>query len=102
MRRKCPERADYGLCETDDERNARDYGLTLPTWDKQAGWLCWTCGEEVAGEVIRCDGSLYPVTAIPPLPLHDWRFNGDDPYTVCARCGERRDAITGKSLGAVQ
>ena len=28
---------------------------------------------------------------------HDWRFDGDDPYVICA-CGERRDALTGKPI----
>lgn len=28
--------------------------------------------------------------------LHSWIFDGDDPYIVCAFCGERRDAISGK------
>lgn len=30
---------------------------------------------------------------------HAWRFDGDDPYTVCAYCGERRDSLTGRVFG---
>jgi len=33
-------------------------------------------------------------------PLHSWVFDGDDPYIVCAFCGERRDALTGRVLTA--
>jgi hypothetical protein len=29
---------------------------------------------------------------------HDWRFDGDDPYIVCA-CGERRNVLTGQIPG---
>lgn len=31
---------------------------------------------------------------------HSWVFDGDDPYVVCAYCHERRDALTGKVIGA--
>jgi hypothetical protein len=31
-------------------------------------------------------------------PLHSWRFDGDDPYIICAFCNEMRDALTGKVL----
>ena len=31
-------------------------------------------------------------------PWHSERFDGDDPYTVCVYCGERRDALTGRVL----
>lgn len=34
-----------------------------------------------------CDGTPHHPQAIPPLPLHDYRWMGDDPYTECARCG---------------
>lgn len=34
-------------------------------------------------------------------PFHSWQFDGDDPYIVCAFCGERRDALTGKRVGGV-
>src|SRR5690625_2339140 len=43
---------------------------------------------------LRCDGTPHPEGAIPPLSEHDYRWDGDDPYVVCARCGERRDALT--------
>jgi hypothetical protein len=35
-----------------------------------------------------CDGTPHSPQAIPPLPFHDWRWMGDDPYTECARCGQ--------------
>jgi hypothetical protein len=31
-------------------------------------------------------------------PKHSWRFDGDDPYTICVYCGERRDAFTGRVI----
>ena len=31
---------------------------------------------------------------------HAWRFDGDDPYIVCAKCGERRDALSGRTVFA--
>jgi hypothetical protein len=31
-------------------------------------------------------------------PKHSWRFDGDDPYVVCAYCGEVRDAISGRQI----
>ena len=43
---------------------------------------------------LRCDGTPHPEGAISPLSEHDYRWDGDDPYVVCARCGERRDALT--------
>lgn len=30
---------------------------------------------------------------------HAWQFDGDDPYVLCAWCGERRDALTGRTIG---
>lgn len=30
--------------------------------------------------------------------LHAWKFEGDDPYTVCVYCDELRDALTGQVL----
>src|SRR5690625_7247204 len=44
---------------------------------------------------LRCAGTPHPEDAIPPLSEHDYRFDGDDPSVGCARCGERRDALTG-------
>ena len=29
---------------------------------------------------------------------HSWRFDGDDPYTICHYCGEIRDALTGRVI----
>lgn len=29
---------------------------------------------------------------------HSWVFDGDDPYTICVFCGERRDALTGRAV----
>lgn len=29
---------------------------------------------------------------------HSWGFDGDDPYVVCAFCGERRDALSGRKM----
>ncbi|MBO9555577.1 DUF4326 domain-containing protein [Cellulomonas sp.] len=29
---------------------------------------------------------------------HDWRFDGDDPYTVCTWCGLTTEALTGRVL----
>lgn len=29
---------------------------------------------------------------------HSWRFDGDDPYIVCAYCDQVRDARTGKVI----
>ena len=34
-----------------------------------------------------------------PDGRHSWRFDGDDPYVLCAFCGERRDALSGKVIG---
>lgn len=31
-------------------------------------------------------------------PKHSWEFDGDDPYIVCAWCGEKRDAISGRVM----
>ena len=31
---------------------------------------------------------------------HGFLFDGDDPYVVCAWCGERRDAITNRLIGS--
>ena len=45
-----------------------------------------------------CDGTPHSPSAIPPLPLHDWRWDGDNPVLVCARCGEYRDALTGQTI----
>ena len=33
-------------------------------------------------------------------PWHAWKWDGDDPYVLCVYCGERRDALTGKSIVA--
>lgn len=30
---------------------------------------------------------------------HSWVFDGDDPYIICAFCGERRDALSGRVIG---
>jgi hypothetical protein len=27
-------------------------------------------------------------------PKHSWRFDGDDPYVICAFCGQVRTALT--------
>lgn len=45
-----------------------------------------------------CDGQPHSPTAIPPLPLHDDRWSGDDPYLECRRCGLIRDSRTGRVL----
>lgn len=34
-----------------------------------------------------CDGTPHAPDAIPPLPFHDWRFDVDNPWSICARCG---------------
>lgn len=44
---------------------------------------------EVCPKPIRGDGSK-----------HSWRFDGDDPYVICAGCDEMRDAITGRVVRA--
>jgi hypothetical protein len=31
-------------------------------------------------------------------PLHSWRFDGDDPYTVCVFCDEMRDTLSGRTI----
>jgi hypothetical protein len=41
-----------------------------------------------------------PRSEVCPVPVrkdtdgHSWKFDGDDPYVVCAGCDEVRDAIT--------
>lgn len=35
-----------------------------------------------------CDGTPHSPAAIPPLPFHDWRFDMDNPWVKCARCGK--------------
>ena len=34
-------------------------------------------------------------------PFHSWCFDGDDPYVVCAFCGERRHALSGRVIPEV-
>lgn len=29
---------------------------------------------------------------------HAWRFDGDDPYIVCAWCAQCQDALTGRVI----
>jgi hypothetical protein len=29
---------------------------------------------------------------------HSWKFDGDDPYVLCAWCEERQDALTGRII----
>jgi hypothetical protein len=36
-----------------------------------------------------CDGTPHSPNAIPPLPHHDWRYDMDNPWLICARCGKR-------------
>ena len=36
-----------------------------------------------------CDGTPHSPTAIPPLPFHDWRYDLDNPWLICARCAKR-------------
>lgn len=36
-----------------------------------------------------CDGTPHSPNAIPPLPFHDWRCDLDNPWLICARCGQR-------------
>ena len=43
-------------------------------------------------------GWKVPRGVIPPVPFRQGRFDGDDPYVVCAHCGARRDAFTGLSV----
>lgn len=43
-----------------------------------------------------CDGTPHHPKATPPLPFHDIRWDGDDPYTKCVRCGEVTDALSGR------
>jgi hypothetical protein len=31
-------------------------------------------------------------------PKHSWRFDGDDPYIICAFCDEMRDALSGRVI----
>ncbi len=48
-------------------------------------------GKSSRGVVSRptwCDGTPHHPKAIPPLPFHDYRWLGDDPYIECARCGQ--------------
>lgn len=33
-------------------------------------------------------------------PFHSWKFDGDDPYIVCAFCHEMRDALSGRVIRA--
>lgn len=33
-----------------------------------------------------CDGTPHSPKAIPPLPFHDWRYDCDNPWLICARC----------------
>lgn len=33
---------------------------------------------------------------------HSWRFDGDDPYVVCVRCDEVRDAISGRTIAQIE
>ena len=50
---------------------------------------------EIAGRTPSwCDGTPHSPQAIPPLPFHDWRWDGDDPYVVCRRCNRIEDART--------
>ena len=30
--------------------------------------------------------------------LHSWRFDGDDPYVICAYCDQMQDALTGRVI----
>lgn len=30
--------------------------------------------------------------------FHSWKFDGDDPYIICAYCDEMRDALTGRCV----
>jgi hypothetical protein len=30
--------------------------------------------------------------------LHSWKFDGDDPYVICAYCKEVRDALTDRII----
>lgn len=30
--------------------------------------------------------------------MHSLKFDGDDPYTICVYCGERRDVISGRVI----
>ena len=45
--------------------------------------------EEVCAKSQRVDGKG-----------HSFVFDGDDPYVVCAYCGERRDAISGRVIAS--
>lgn len=38
-----------------------------------------------------CDGTPHSPDAIPPLPFHDWRFDMDNPWSICARCEAAQD-----------
>lgn len=59
----------------------------------------------IGGRCIRTDNhgkdSCYvvePMYYSPPTCRHDWRFDGDDPYLVCALCHEHRDALSGETI----
>jgi len=33
---------------------------------------------------------------------HSWRWDGDDPYVVCVRCDEVRDAVSGRTIAQLE
>lgn len=67
-----------------------------PCWRSECRVACYY--PDVCSEASRfatwCDGTPHAPDAIPPLPFHDLRFDMDNPWLVCARCGASDAALT--------
>lgn len=62
-----------------------------------------TCDDVVCehGGHRGCQASPLPVECPPSRRAdgrHAWRFDGDDPYVICAYCDEMRDAHTDRAV----
>jgi len=108
-----PEIASIALDEADWEHVADWFGAKveshgLPSGD-YASRMFWPDGRQAFERdrlvIVSTDAELppFPVVADVPTPTeptcdHSWRFDGDDPYTICVRCGELRDALSGRVI----
>ena len=86
--------ADCQACLSD--RHSQCTGLDGPMTTHPDSLPRCTCAHPKSGAATASPEHCPPSEHVDGK--HSWRFDGDDPYTVCHYCGEIRDVITGRVI----